>query len=78
MKKDELLRKLQEALNTEESATTIYLKHLDAITTRFNIGEKFIEEARRIIDLLIKGNLHHKEECEKMIKMVKESDREEY
>jgi hypothetical protein len=78
MKKQELLSKLIEASKTEESATTIYLKHLSALTSRFNIDKEFIERAKKIIAILIDGNRNHKKICDDLIKKIQNEAKNDY
>ena len=78
MKKKELLDVLEEARKTEESATTVYLKHLDAFSSRFNIDEEFVKKAKSIISVLIEGNKKHKKECEEMIEKIKQENKDDY
>lgn len=59
MTREQLLQQVDEGLLTEESATTIYLAHLDAIATRSGLPAARIEEARAIIQPLVRSNKRH-------------------
>jgi rubrerythrin len=59
MKKAELLKHIKEAIRTEESATSIYLKHLTALVSRANLPPDKIEKVRESIEHLIKSNERH-------------------
>ena len=60
MTKNELLHQIQEGINGEESATTIYLKHLSAMMTRSALAAADITRAKRLLRYLIVRNRRHK------------------
>jgi len=70
MKKKELLEALEEAARTEESATTVYLGHLDAFCTRFSVDKEYIKKIKEYVKILIEGNKKHKSICEKLHKKI--------
>jgi len=78
MKKKQLLEAMQESIRTEESATTVYLKHLDAFCTRFQVEKEYILKIKKYIKILIDGNKKHKSICEGIYKKVLGSDRDDY
>ena len=78
MKKQELLDFLQESGITEESATTLYLKHLDAFCTRFDIDERYIKKVKEYVKILIEGNIKHKKICDDTYKKIKEDKRDDF
>jgi hypothetical protein len=78
MIKKELLEILQECVNTEESATTLYLKHLDAFCTRFDMDKKYIPKIKDIINVLIAGNKKHRRICEDLYKKILEDNKNDY
>ncbi|OGN61086.1 MAG: hypothetical protein A3F40_05030 [Chlamydiae bacterium RIFCSPHIGHO2_12_FULL_27_8] len=77
MKKEELIKHIENDRLTEESATTIYLLHLDAFTHRLNASENFKKESAKIINHLILGNKTHKKVCEDMLAKLKNDPRKE-
>lgn len=78
MTKDELLASISEGIRTEESASVIYLKHLDAIVTRSGLSDDVIDEARQIISTLIRANDRHKAILEDLRKRVQEEEMDVY
>lgn len=60
MTKDELQERISESIRTEESASALYLKHLDAIATRSGLPDDAVDEARHNISALISANKRHK------------------
>ncbi|MFO7870195.1 MAG: hypothetical protein R6V03_02045 [Kiritimatiellia bacterium] len=60
MTKEELQESISEAIRTEESASALYLKHLDAIVTRSGLPDNTVNEARQIVFALINANKRHK------------------
>jgi len=60
MRKDELIAHISEGIRTEESASAIYLKHLNAIVGRGGLPNNVVVDAKRIIDQLISANDRHK------------------
>lgn len=78
MKKQELLEFLREAIRTEEGATVVYLKHLDAFCTRFDINKEYIDKIKESVKILIDGNKKHKEICEDTYKKILEDKRNDY
>jgi hypothetical protein len=78
MKKTDFLEALQEAIRTEESATVVYLKHLDAFCARFDIDKKNIDIIKKNINYLIEGNKRHKAICEGLYNKVINEDKNDY
>ena len=78
MKKAALLEALKEALRTEESATALYVKHLDAFCTRFAVDKSFIKMIKKYVTYLINGNNKHKMICEDTIRHVEKEKRDDY
>jgi len=70
MKKGTLLAYIQEAIKTEESANTIYFKHLDALSLRSNLDEEIITETRSIIAHLIDENNRHKQILQSLLEKI--------
>lgn len=59
MTRQELLDMIDESIRTEETATRIYLRHLDAIVTRGGFSPSRVARAKKIIELLVEGNSRH-------------------
>ncbi|MBN2479489.1 MAG: hypothetical protein JXA94_04605 [Parachlamydiales bacterium] len=78
MKKEKLISFLEKAIITEETATTIYLQHYDAFSSRFDVDEKYKKEAKKIIKVLIAGNRKHKKICEMILNKIKRSKKHDY
>lgn len=60
MTKEELIKHIQEGIKTEESAVTIYSKHLSAIVSRSGLPESDIAELKKVMGTLIQENKRHK------------------
>ena len=78
MKKSALIEALKEAARTEESATTLYSKHLDAFCTRFAVDMDYIKMIKKYVTILINGNKKHKRICEETIREVEKEKRDDY
>jgi len=70
MTRDELLQKLREALKTEESAVTIYARHLSAIITRSGLSAEAISSIKKTLEALIQENKRHKQVLTTVIQEV--------
>lgn len=72
MKKEELLRRIQEGINIEESATAIYLKHLSVLLERSALPPEKVASVRRIFQQLIEMNRQHKQILLRMMPQVEQ------
>jgi len=70
MKKEDLLKNIERAILTEESASAIYYSHLKAIASRFH-NKEFAEKFQNITEHLISENKKHKKIFEDMYQLVK-------
>lgn len=70
MTRKQLIKKLQEAMKTEESAVTIYAKHLSAIVSRSGLSESDVSQIKKIFETLIDANKKHKAFLESLLKRV--------
>ncbi len=70
MTKDELINQIQEGIKTEESAVTIYSRHLSAIVSRSGLPEPDIAELKEILDTLNQANKRHKQILTSLLKQV--------
>ncbi len=78
MTKDELLQKINEGIRTEESATSVYLAHLDAIVERSSLEPEKIEKLRQGIGHLVAENKKHKAILENLLFRVQTGDVDVY
>ncbi|RZB30426.1 MAG: hypothetical protein SRB1_02706 [Desulfobacteraceae bacterium Eth-SRB1] len=78
MRKEELLKCVQESIRREESATTVYLGHLKALILRSGLSESDIAEARKTIEFLVKSNMAHKKFMENMLNRIEEDPKDVY
>ncbi len=78
MRKEELLKCIQESIRREESATTVYLGHLKALVLRSGLSESDIAEARKTIEFLVKSNMAHKKLMEDLLKRTEEDSKDVY
>lgn len=60
MDRETLIEHLKEAVKREESATTLYLKHLNAIVSRSGLPAKDIAGIKKSLQFFIKSNDEHK------------------
>ncbi len=72
MKKAELLRRIQEGINIEESATTIYLKHLSVLMERSALPADKVASVRLTFQQLIEMNRHHKQLLLRMMPQIEQ------
>ena len=70
MTREELIKHIQEGMKTEESAVTIYSRHLSAIVSRSGLPDSDIAEIKRKLDILIRANQRHKGILETLIQKV--------
>lgn len=70
MTREELIKHIQESMKTEESAVTIYAKHLSAIVSRSGLPESDIAELKRIMGMLIQENQRHKRILSALLRQV--------
>ncbi len=78
MRKEELIKHIQESIKREESATTVYLGHLKALTLRSGLSDSDIAEARNIIEFLIESNIDHKKCLEDLLQKTEEDSKDVY
>ena len=71
MTKDQLLEHIDEGIRTEESATTLYLKHLEAIVTRSGLPKDEVARMKVYIESLVADNKRHKALLEKLRNEIK-------
>jgi len=78
MKKQELLEVVKESMLTEESAVTLYLKHMDAFCNRFDIDEKYIKKVKEYIEILNEGNKKHNKMCKDTYNKILKDKRDDF
>lgn len=77
MKKDILLKHLEEAIKREESATTIYLQHLHAFSQRVIFDPNFLKKFKSTVEYLIAQNKRHKEIGEEIYRKVQKEKKDD-
>lgn len=70
MTKEELIRHIQEGIKTEESAVTIYSRHLAAIISRSGLAESNISRIKKTLEILIEANIKHKNLLNSLMKRI--------
>lgn len=70
MTREELIRHIQEGMKTEESAITIYARHLGAIASRSGLPESKLVQIKRTLELLIEANRKHKNILDSLLKRI--------
>jgi len=70
MTREALIKNLQEAMKTEESAVTIYVRHLSAIVSKSGLPEASISQIRSTFTTLIDANQKHKAFLQSLLKRV--------
>jgi len=76
MKREELIALLKEAVVREESATSIYMKHLSAIVSRSGLPAEEIAGIRKTLQQLIEGNEAHKAYLISLIERIRAEERD--
>jgi len=74
MNKNEFINAIQQSINTEETATTVYLKHLKAIMTRSGLDPVKISRIQKAINDLIRENMYHKNMLESILTEIEKED----
>ncbi len=77
MKKNDLLKLIEKAILTEESASAVYYSNLKAIASRFG-DKKFVNEFTKITEHLIEQNKKHKKIFEDMYQMVLKEEKNDF
>ncbi|MBW2708366.1 MAG: hypothetical protein JRD04_03630 [Deltaproteobacteria bacterium] len=70
MTREELLNHIQEGMKKEESAITIYARHLSAIVSRSGLPASDIAEMKRVLGTLIQENERHKRILSGLLRQV--------
>ncbi|MCF8142525.1 MAG: hypothetical protein K9N21_01255 [Deltaproteobacteria bacterium] len=70
MTKEELIRHIQEGIKTEESAITIYARHLAAIVGRSGLPESRLSQVKKTLDILIEANREHKNLLDTLLRRI--------
>jgi rubrerythrin len=68
MTRDELLKKVDEAIITEEKAVVLYAKHLKAVLEWSGLAKKETAEVKEVLDVLIDESRAH----ERILRAVKD------
>lgn len=78
IKKDELLNTLKEVYHAEEDGVLIYTKHLKSAIFWTGIDKDKTKKAKELLEALAKGSIAHKPIVQKMIKYVKETNKDAF
>ena len=78
MKKNELLENIRSAINTEESATTVYYGHLKALMARSPLDAAIIKNAQTGLNELIKANQEHRRILEALEQKVEKDSANDF
>jgi rubrerythrin len=78
MTREELIRHIQEGMKTEESAITIYTRHLGAIVSRSGLTESQISQIKKTLEFLIKSNKEHKSLLDSLLRQIQGESRDVY
>ncbi len=70
MTREGLISDIQEGIKTEESAITIYARHLAAIASRSGLPESKMSQIRRPLEVLIKANREHKNLLDSLLRRI--------
>jgi len=70
MTREELIKHIQEGMKTEESAVTIYSRHLSAIVSRSGLPDSTISRIKQTLEILINENKRHKSLLESLMRRV--------
>ena len=70
MTKEELIKRIQEGIKTEESAVTIYSRHLSAIVTKSGLPKADVSQIKKILEILINANQQHKDFLISLMKRI--------
>ena len=70
MTREELIRHIQEGIKTEESAVTIYARHLTAIVDRSGLPESRLSQVKKTLDVLIESNREHKNLLDTLLRRI--------
>jgi len=76
MKREELVEVLRQAVIREESATSIYVKHLSAIISRSGLPDADIARIRETLQYLIEGNKAHKAYLISLVERIQAEERD--
>jgi len=78
MKKKELLKKVEEALHTEEEAIEVYMHHMQAFETRLEITPAEHKKVESFMKKMIHESKGHKKACLEIIKYIKKQDKDDF
>jgi len=70
MTKDELLEHIDESIRTEETASALYMKHMNTIVMRTGHTDMAVAQMKDVIARLIVENKKHKALLEELRKSV--------
>jgi rubrerythrin len=78
MKREVLIENLQDAIRREESAVSIFMKHLSAIVTRSGLDKEKLSTAETIINFLVSENKRHRSILESLLEKITREQKDAY
>jgi hypothetical protein len=78
IKKDKLLRLLKDVYHAEEEGVLVYTKHLNNAIFWTGLEEDKVKRSKEILQSLAEGSIAHKPIVEKMIKYVRETNKDAF
>lgn len=78
IEKQELLKILKEAYAVEEKGILIYKRHLESAIFWTGIGKDKVQKVKQLLERLAQGSLVHKKIVERLMKEVRESEKDAF
>ncbi len=78
MEKNELIRRLKKARNTEESIIAVSAEHLRALTLRSGVPKEKAADVRAFLQEMIGECTRHREKAESLIADIEQEERNDY
>lgn len=78
MKKEDLIKKIDEAISTEEKAIPIYVKHLESLTDLSELEPEQKKKLKEMLEKMRNETREHKNFLENLKEEILESDEDEY
>lgn len=78
VERQELLKILKDAYDVEEKGILIYKRHLESAIFWTGISKDKVQKTKQLLERLAQGSLTHKKIVERLIKEVKESEKDAF
>ena len=78
IKKDEIIKILEEAQIAEERSIPVYTKHMGSAVFWTGIDKEIAEEIRKILKYLAEESARHKGIVEYLLKRIREEDKDAF